>query len=229
MVQQVTIPLSWANNIPGASGIDDVEFRVPELEDIETALDQAVPSLPEIETAVDDVIRTALSEVDVVGEQLDGLAGDIADEVDQRLDDLVDDIQTEIQQAVADIDVPGLEDVEVEVGGSLFAVNEDFIDLLAEALSQVDFLGVDQLDDLEGLRDDIETLLDRTEALADTTVDDVVQRATDEAEAFLADLPGGTLLLAPDEFVDDQIDRLTEDLISDEAREELEAAAPEDA
>jgi len=44
----------------------------------------------------------------------------------------------------------------------------------------------------------------------------------------LQDLPGGDLLADPDQFIDDQIDRVTDGLVSEEARQELQEAIAED-
>jgi len=160
--------------------------------------------------------------VDVFDGELDVALDPIIDELDDRLDDLVDDIQEEIDRAVADIDVPGLEDIEVDVGGSLFAVNEDFVELLAAALDEVDFVEIDEFGDIEGLIEDVEGFLEEVRPLLDLTAEDLIDRATEEAEAFLEDLPGGQILLDPDQFIDDQIDRVTDGLVSEDVRQDLQ-------
>jgi len=222
MVQDVTIPLSWANNIPGVSGVEDVRFSIPEVSDLVAGVEDALPTGQDIREILRDEIPDLLRDVDVFDGELDVALDPIIDELDDRLDDLVDDIQEEIDRAVADIDVPGLEDIEVDVGGSLFAVNEDFVELLAAALDEVDFVEIDEFGDIEGLIEDVEGFLEEVRPLLDLTAEDLIDRATEEAEAFLEDLPGGQILLDPDQFIDDQIDRVTDGLVSEDVRQDLQ-------
>jgi len=227
MVQDVTIPLSWANNIPGVSGVEDVQFSIPEVEDLVAGVEDALPTGQDIRDILRDEIPDLLRDVDVFDGELDVALQPIIDELDDRLDDLVDDIQDEIDRAVADLDIPALEDIEVDVGGSLFAVNEDFVDLLAAALDQADLVDVGQfptveeiVQPIEDVRSDIEALdIPETEELAD----EVVDRVADALQEF----PGGDLLADPDQFIDDQIDRVTDGLVSEDVRQDLQDALEE--
>jgi len=227
MVQDGTIPLSWANNIPGVSGVNDVQFSIPEVEDLVAGVEDALPSGQDIRDILQDEIPDLLRDVDVFDGELDVALDPIIDELDDRLDDLVDDIQDEIQEAVADIDVPGLEDIEVDVGGSLFAVNEDFVDLLAAALDQADLVDVGQFPTVEEIVRPIEEVRADIEALDIPTAEEVADEAVDRVTDALQELPGGDLLADPDQFIDDQIDRVTGGLVDEEVRQDLQDALEE--
>jgi hypothetical protein len=227
MVQTVTLELSALNGIPGVSGVEDVSFRIPELSDIREEIDQAVPALDEISREVDDVVRDALQDVDIFDGGVDQLLDDIGQELDDRLDDLVDDIQDEIDQALDDLDPLDLSGLEVDIQGSLFDIEQDFVDLLAAALDQADLVEVAQfpsLDELLGPLEEVQTALDDLEV---PTAEDVAEEAVDQLTDALTDLAGGDLLADPDQFIDDQLDRITGSLVSEEARQDLQETIEE--
>lgn len=226
MVQEVRIVLPAIPQI-GIPEQELAEFRVPELSDIREEIEEAVPSGQDIREILRDEIPDLLRDVDVFDGELDVALDPIIDELDDRLDDLVDDIQDEIQEAVADIDVPGLEDIEVEVGGSLFAVNEEFVDLLAAALDQADLVDVGQFPTVEEIVQPIEEVRADIEALDIPTAEEVADEAGGRVTDAITDLPGGGLLADPDQFIDDQIDRVTDGLVSEEARQDLQDALEE--
>jgi len=227
MVQTVTLELSALNAIPGVSGVEDVQFSIPEVSDLVAGVEDALPTGQDIREILRDEIPDLLRDVDIFDGELDQALQPIIDELDGRLDDLVDDIQDEIDRAVADLDVPGLEDIEVEVGGSLFAVNEDFVDLLAAALDQADLVDVGQFPTVEEIVQPIEDVRADIEALDIPTAEEIADEAVDRVTDALQDLPGGGLLADPDQFIDDQIDRVTDGLVDEEVRQDLQDALEE--
>jgi len=48
MVDRVEIPLSVLNNVPGVSNVEDVVFDVPQVEDLEEIVDDAVLGLEDV-------------------------------------------------------------------------------------------------------------------------------------------------------------------------------------
>lgn len=164
MAQQVEIPLDELNAIPGVSGVEPVTFDVPEVRDIETAVDDAVLSLDDV-TAV------------------------VAEEVDRVVDDVIDGLEEEIP----DVDVPGADVVadavldRLDVDQGLFGPIEEPLDAVIdqavrdglESLEGLDVdlgaLGGDDLLDLPGVVDDvqadIQSVLDTLDRLEESVGD----------------------------------------------------------
>jgi len=169
MTRQVTIPLEWANNIPGVAGVDDVVLEVVEADDVVDPVVDEVPDKDDNREAADEAIDSALA---------DGVLAD----VDETLN----------------VDVPGAEAV-------------------ADAV-------LDRLDLAPGLFGPI-----------DDPFDEVIRRAVrsaledlPELDVDLGALDGEDLIDLPDvvddliDDVDGLIDDVTDGLVSDEARQDLE-------
>jgi len=207
MVQEVRIVLPAIPQI-GIPEQELAEFRVPELSDIRNELDEA---LDELIQDAPEPLATLLRFAEEIEEQADPgeplfvvLAQAVAVEVAEALSgedlDFEEVVRRSIQDAVDDIDVPGLKDVEVDVGGSLFAVNEEFVDLLATALDQVDFLDVDGLGDMEGLIGDFEEFRADVEGFIDD-----LEEFRDNLEDFAAD---------PDGFIRDSLNTVMAEIVA---------------
>lgn len=148
MVQRVTIPLSWANNIPGVSGIEDVEFRVPELEDIDDIIADAIP--------VPDLLREFFEELEQQsdpGEPLPvTLAQVIAAEVGEFIvgEQIAEELDLEkLASAIANqisVDVPS--EIDVGIQGSLFSVDEDVVRFAQNLIGRLQEEGVLPLVDI---------------------------------------------------------------------------------
>jgi archaellum component FlaC len=255
MVETVEIPLSWANNIPGVSGVEDVEFDVPQLDEIVADVEDSLPGIDQIGERVDFItldiqdIREEVADIpddvaDAVGDVTVDL-GDVADEIRQEVDDALDDLDLDItdplEEALADAEqaISGLEldpdkladsivgqlDPE-DLGGtsiqfeSIFgALKSDIVDGFSEALEEVTGLADDLPDTIESLADGLNTLLPEAEVLEDLDDADRVDGLPRTWEAVFRLLPGGDLLLDPDQFIDDQVDRLTDGLVDEETRQ----------
>jgi hypothetical protein len=249
MVRTVTFPLSALNNIPGVSGIEDVVLEVIEADDVTDPIIDEIPSLPDIEAEVRSALDDALADgvLADVDETLDidiPGADVVADAVLDALDvepglfgPLEDPLDVVLQEAVRDgLEALGELDVDLgELGGEdlldLPDVVDDLIDDVQELKDDVDGF----VDDLEDVADDpegfvrgvLEAVLAETVAAVlrvetgpDPDVEAVVERAVvdqglDPEEPILSQL------------IDQQIDRLTDGLVSEEARQELEDALGE--
>jgi len=268
MPETVRIPLSWANNIPGVSFVDDVEFDVPTLGEIDQAIEDGTLGPEDLETLRDgdfgefvvdatfaDEVADAIVDpiVNEIGEQTgldipdtDDLAAGIADELDigdvpelPNIEGLLEDVKAEIIDAVeeAAVEVDGFVDPVVNSLRADLDALAPQVDNLADAVAReiqvteeggvsvsIDgFFGPVGQDIVEGFGGVIQELLD-VDDVGIPDVPDISRIVSNELEDFVEDVPGGDLLLNPEEFIDEQIDRLTDDLVSDEALENLEDA-----
>lgn len=206
MVQTVTLPFGALNALPGVSGIQDVSFDIPQLSDIRDELDQAVPSLDEIR--------------EVIQEEVDQL---------ELGDGITVPTVEEIAEAVADrLDIPEFDGITVDIQGSLFDIESDFVDLLAAALDQADLLDVSEFPTLQELERLLEDATADLSELDIPTVTDIGEEVESRLTAVLEDtLPEWVTL-----DLEDLVDRLTAEvedrLVSEEARQELITALEED-
>lgn len=224
MVQTYELPFGALNRLPGVSGIEDVVIEIPETDDIADAVEDAVPSLADIRQAVGEEIDELDTSFGLTGDAVDEVVAALVEEIEtsldldlpssQELNDLIDIIR----------DFPDLSDVTVDIDGSLFSVEDEFVDLLALALDQVDFLNVSQFPSLEELRDELDAAIEDATDIDVPTLDDIEDRAEEAVRAVIRDVPGGDILLDPDQFIDEQIDRVVGQLVSDEAEAELQAS-----
>lgn len=223
MVQSVRIPLSWANEIIGVSGVDDVTFDVPTLQDIT----DAVVNNTLDRTTLDEALADALGDAAV---EISGLDLDVEGAITDALADVEDQVQLALRQVLADLDLPTpdqlAEDLVRELtnlGGFFGPLEQDFQRALQETLGDPELV-------IEGLELPTEQIVSGVEdALSDLSdlevpsVEEIADAVQQALRDVLADLPGGSILLAPDEFVDAQIDRVTDGLVSEDARQNLES------
>jgi hypothetical protein len=225
MVQQVVIPLAWANNVPGVSGVDDVEFAVPEvgdivdpilapLEDLQETADDIVADLltvPEVQTAIEDVLEDVEQGDPLIEAVAEAVVEGVAEEI-TGLEDIEIPDADEIADAIADeVDLEGITEIEVDIEGSLFDIEQDLIPIIEELFEAADLSGiVGDLPipaELPALVSRLMELLDRFEAEIDAFLNDPVGTAA----SWLLTLLRATAAEA--------------DLVSDEASNNLEAAA----
>jgi hypothetical protein len=223
MVQQVVIPLDVLNDLPVISGVDPVEFSIPTFDDIEEIVVENTVSAEEIADEVGDVAGDV-----IVGAfeatLLDELVDLIGDSLEVRVELGEQALDAIAGQVIDGLQFPDLEDTTIDVEGSLFSVGEDFVELLATALDEADLSAVGGFPDIDSLEDLLseleETLLDPLLGEADTLLDLLQENIQDVIE----ELPNGDLLTELDDVVDSQIDRVTDGLVSEESRENLEQA-----
>jgi hypothetical protein len=224
MPAEFRLPFGALNAIPGVSDVDDTVIRVPTLDEIGEVVDNAVPSLDEIGQEVQDIIREEIREL----ESLFEAGSPFVDEVVAGLEDGLNIDFPDPDELVADI-VDGVEDTVGDIGtvnieGSLFSVEDDFVDLLAEAISSATLPEVDDFPSLQELDDRFESLREDIEGIEPPTAEDFLDGLSDALTDFFETVPGGDLILSPDEFIDNQIERVTDGLVDDGPRETLEEA-----
>jgi len=197
---QFTLPLSWANNIPGVSGIDDWTICIPTVPGIVNAIDNTLPSLDEIREAVAEEIEEAVEDIpSPVVEVDEGLFGD-------TLDNLGEIVENAIEENIPEL--PDVEETLQDIQDGIDQVVEDVVDDLSEPI-----------EDVQEAIDDVQEDLDSIN-LPD--IDDPVQFLLDLLEDAVEDAPGINILLNPDEFIDNQINRVTDGLVDQEDVEELQ-------
>lgn len=195
-----TIPLEWANTIPGVSGVNDAQICVPTPEEIAF---QAAQFLIE-DVGLFDRIREISEDVFA-----DLPAPEIT--VDRGLfGDTVDNLEEAIQDTVAE-NIPELPDVQDDVS--------QLLDDVGSLQDTLDGLAADVSEEVTGPIEDVQSTLEELEV---PTIEDIRTAIREEAEEFLEGLPDGDLLTDLDSVVDRQIERVTSGLVSDETEEELE-------
>jgi hypothetical protein len=228
MVQLVEIPLEWANNIPGVSGVEDARFQVPEVEDITEGVEETLPDEDDIRNAVadelagidpEDLIDVDLSELD-----LDALGADaVADAILDRLDiepglfgPLTDPLDEVIDRAVQE----GLE--------ALGELDVDLKALDADELLEIPDLVRDLHDDVRDLEEALDAVESPADALDVPTTDELDDRLTTAVttaiEDALPDVLTQDLETTAEELVALIEDRLVDDDLLNELRAELEEA-----
>ena len=225
MVSEVTIPLQWANQTPGVSGIDDVSFEIPETEDITQAIDRTLPDEDDIRQIIDealqeidpeDLITVDLGQLDVGDLSADAVADAVLDRLEITpglfgpLEDPLDEvIERAVRQALGaldelDVDLGALEGEELlEVPNRLGDLRVDIRDL-QEAVSRLRRLSE-------------ERSIPTADELA-TALEEPLQAAVEEA------LPD--LLTQPiEETARDLTERILDNLVDDETAEALRQEA----
>jgi hypothetical protein len=243
MAQTVTFELSALNNIPGVSGVEDVTFSVPTLEDIKEGVADALlvgeDVLADAKAAVTDelddlidaqgLLLDLLNEIDEQREPGDPLLRALAEAVavevveqlagpDTDIGNLEEEIARRVVEEVGQVD---LDDATVEIEGSLFSIAQDFTDLIAEALSEADLVDVPQFPTLEEIRGIVSEESPDPPEVSVPTAEDIGQAVDVGLPEGLSDVADAQLLTDPDQFIDDQIDRVTDGLVSEDARQEL--------
>jgi len=111
MAEDVDLPLSVLNALPGVSGVEDVGFQVPDPEDIGTVLEDEIP--PVVEQALEDVDpEDILEDALDAGQDPQELAQDLATELPEQLEQVDIDVE-------AGLFGPTEEDLEELVSGTL--------------------------------------------------------------------------------------------------------------
>jgi len=228
MTRQVTIPLEWANNIPGVSGVDDVDLEVVEADDVIDPILDEVPTRSDIDETVRSALQDALADgvLADVDETLDidiPGAEAVADAVLDRLDvepglfgPLEEPLDVVLQEAVRD----GLEDLgELDVG---------LPDLDGEDLVDLPDVVDDLIDDVQDLIDDVGDLADEFDELEVPGLDDIRTEVEDGLRAVGPEVDGAGLFSEPVAFFEAVVREAIDRQVSDEARQELEAVLEED-
>jgi len=242
MVETVVIPLSALNNFPGISEVEDVEFDVPQLDEIVADVEDALPDLDSIEDAVDrnvpdideiveDVVEgveEAIDDIDVPGIDEDQLVEDVVDGIEIDLPDSFPTVQDIVDGVVSELE-GGIEATGIdpeEIGQAIAAEVED-VTVEEPAVSIDGVFGPLTQDIVRAFNEVLGARLDE-EGIDLPSVEDVRTAVREEVEEVLETVPGSDLLFDPDQFVDDQIARLTDGLVSDETRQEAAEAFGED-
>jgi hypothetical protein len=228
MARQITIPLEWANNIPGVSGVDDVDLELAEEETIIDDIVDRVGSQEDTDQTVREAVQDSLA--DGVLDDRDGTldldipgADAVADAVLDRLDvepglfgPLEEPLDVVLQEAVRD----GLEDLgDLDVG---------LPDLDGEDLVDLPDVVDDLIDDVQDLIDDVGDLADQIDELAENGLGDVGQTLEDRLLAVGPEVDGAGLFTEPVAFVEAVVREAIDRQVSEEARQELEAVLDED-
>jgi len=164
---QFRLPFGALNAFPGVTGVEDLVLTVPQLADIEDALDRRVPSLDEVAAqARQGVLERTLPES---LRTVEGVLDDLA-----QLDlPEVDDIPT-VEEIVEEIEIPTAADLADEVPGT-----QDIAETVVQA---IEFPEIPQPPSVQEIADEAEEeivsplegfLSAQTQALR-TEIDDVV-------------------------------------------------------
>jgi hypothetical protein len=197
---QFTLPLAWANNIPGVSGIDDWTICIPTVPGIVNAIDNTLPSLDEIREAASEEIEEAIEDIPAPVVEVDeGLFGD-------TLDNLGEIVENAIEENIPEL--PDVEETLQDIQDGIDQVVEDVVDDLSEPIE-------DAQEAIDDVQEDIEEL-DPLDGKGP------VEFFLDLLEDAVEDAPGINILLNPAEFIDNQIDRVTDGLVDQEDVEELQ-------
>jgi len=249
VVQTVTLPLDALNQIPGVSGVDAISFDIPQLEDIEDALDDGVPTLAEIGVEVGAQVQDVLADeldLDAVVDditaaletELDPLVDTLPDEITAAVDDSLEDFEQDISGIVLDLDALAdniTEQLEPEDIGqdvvsfeSVFgALTDDIEEGFEQALDDT----ITSIDDILDTLEDIDTLLDALTGDVDAILELVEGLDADDpgesAIEALEEQPGGELLTAPTDFAISFGDDVLAALVSDSALDNLANAVTE--
>jgi len=227
MTQTFIIPLSPLNNIPGVSGVDDVEIEVLTPDDVIDAIEGTVP---DIDNLLDEAVEEIQESVDAIETTVDVDIPEIefpevelfADEFVRaltELDGFFGPVEGDFKRALEEI----LGDPDVSVEGLDFNPGEAFETFFVTTLG----LPEDLEGFVDGVRDTLDSLGDILEEVDPEAITELDDKAVSLAEEFLEDFPGGDIILDPDDFIDSQIDRVTDGLVSEESRQNLEAAIEE--
>lgn len=227
MVNRLTLPFSALNQVPGIGGIEDRTVELLEPADIQEELEAAVPSLEDIREEVEAGLLEVLEE----GGLIDDLVGDVADTVVREVEEATGldfPEPEEIAEAVADrIDIPDFDGLTVDIEGSLFDVEQDFVDLLVAALEQADLLEVSQVPTLGEISDLLEEATADLEELELPTADELQDDLADALEETLDDILPDYLTLSLEELITEVGEVLEERLLSEETEEALREASQE--
>jgi len=247
--EEVTIPLSVLNNAPFLNGVDDVEFDVPQLDDIREEIDGTLPDLSDIQDGVQDVLIDVLDGNAFVDPADLQIVEDIGDEIEDRLDfadldpgEFTEDILQELRDEIPDLDLdPGViadavieqidltpgSAVDVDIDGVFGPLSEDIQGGFQTALQDlVGPLG-DLPEDVDNLAQGIQDLRDRLNQLGPGDDGPAFPDIGEELQDAFGELPGSDLVTDPTAFVDDVVDEVLDRLGADEAARILDEGREE--
>jgi len=194
MVQfvRVFLPrLPFINNTPRVLAV----FRVPEVSDIERAVERSTPRLGEIKSELRDVITT-----DVV-EPLEGLNSQVTSLAPTIIETLEESI-AEVEAGVAEIDIPTVDEI-------FEPISEGINDVISTVERQVGNVEDEITDTVNDVRDNVETAIEESTDAIDETVEgisgglaevgDVVGDVRDTVESIQSDA-SDLLDDVPDDF-----------------------------
>jgi len=188
MTETVEIPIGGLNQIPGVSGLEDVEFDILTIADVVDIVAENTVD----KTDIDEAAVSALE--DVIGEGVE-IAADAIDLTDETIEDIVSAIESSLG-----IDVPGDGSV-IDGIGDVTLGEEQVEDLIDEAVRDVlgDMSPDEATIDVEGIfgplsQDVAEALEEIIEFKPDEFADMIVSRITDWLEDAIGE--GGDLDLS---------------------------------
>lgn len=221
MVQNITVPLEWANVIPGVSGVEDVEFSIPTLEDIIDAVVENTLDRTQLDEALEEFVGDVVAEIQAAKIDTDQLLDDFIDELERRIDELLID-EEEIADLVVDrLNLEGLVTDQVDISGIFGPLTEDvvqaFEDVLNEVLGALDDLPEDLdsvIDAINQVIEDVDQLLERVPADFQQAVEDALEAVLEATglDDFLDD-PVAFLV----EVIETALDQLTDETTAEEA------------
>lgn len=195
-----TIPLSWANAIPGVSGVQDAQICIPTPQQIAYEVGQFLLDELEVFENIQDIAEDVFDDLPAPEITVDeGLFGDVIDNLEEAIQEVVEE------------NIPELPDIADDVETIL-----DDLDSLAEDV------GEEVTGPLEELREDVETVVAFVESLPDPSEVNLQERALTLLQDLEEDVPGLGLLLDPEQFIDEQIDRLIDRVIDDDDRQAIQ-------
>lgn len=248
MTQDITIPLSWANNIPGVSGVRDVTFTLLE---VPQGFDEFTDVVPFRDT-LEDLLEEIDDQQDPGENPLTTLGQAIAAEfVQEVLDDLVDEIETALPQ----VDFPEVElfaqefiEALTDLDGFFGPIEDDFRNALQDVLGDPDLpvQGIEEevrdallsaLDDtldidvpfgeaIEDILTTVEDVLTEVEGLDVLTFPDLIAGAEEGARNALDDVLPDWLTQPLEDTVSDLLNGLLEDAIDDNTKNKIEDFPP---
>jgi hypothetical protein len=169
MPQDVEIPLSALNNVPGVTGIEDVGFTVPTLDEIVDDITDELPVLEDIE----DVVTQAIDDLDttfgLTQDALDDIVDSVQDDIQDGLD-IPDLDPSSIADDIADqLDIPDIGDIP-DVGQGLDQAVADLEDVIQDTVPEADDIVTDVVNDL---RADLDQLAPEVDNLAQAVAREV--------------------------------------------------------
>jgi ABC-type transporter Mla subunit MlaD len=191
-VVTVTIPrLPLINNDPRLLAT----FRVPEVSDIERAVEQNVPRIGEIRGAVDDVVADEIADpLEALESQVSTIPATVIDALEESL--------AEVEAGVRELDIPTVAEIFEPISAGLN-------DVVATVERQVGLVEDEITDTVNDVRTNVETAIDEsTDEIDETvsgisgalaTVGDVVGDVRDTVESVQSDV-SDVLAAVPDDF-----------------------------
>lgn len=181
MTETVEIPIGGLNQIPGVSGLEDVEFEILTIGDVVDAIAENTVDKTDIDEAVVSAVE------DVVGEGVE-IAADAIDLTDETIEDIVSAIESSLG-----IDVPG--DGSVIDGIADATLGEEQIeDLVDEAVRDVlsDMSPDEATINIEGIFGPLsQDVAEALEAIIEFDPEEFIDEILDELTAFIEDLVSG--------------------------------------